>query len=281
MTYKNLQESFLDRFYNILGERENLATFWIALFYVKGWSRLQFELNKNSHLSGNEEMLFAEISTRLQAGEPIQYITGTTEFYKNTHFVNPSVLIPRPETEELVDWIISDQQFKPDLKCMDIGTGSGCIINSLALNLKGSFTGVDVSESALTVAKRNGDALESNVVFKIVDILKSVTRGEGFDVIVSNPPYIPFKDKVEMKRNVLDFEPDLALFVPDEDPLLFYKSIIEFSKRNLSKDGVLYFEIHEGYEDRLKVMIQEKNSRFEFRKDMQGKTRMLKIWDLV
>jgi release factor glutamine methyltransferase len=281
MTYENLQKSFLESSSLDLESRERLAVFWIMIFHVNHWSRIKYEMHKKEIITTEKQESYIDIIQRLETSEPIQYITGSTEFYGNTHLVNTDVLIPRPETEELVDWIVSDQKTTKNQKYLDIGTGSGCIINSLALNLNGTFTGYDFSNLALSTAKSNAKALKSDVTFKVEDILQSKLRGADYDVIVSNPPYIPFKDKIEMKSNVLEYEPEIALFVSNEDPLIFYKAILNFCLLNLSKSGTLYFEIHEDYKEELKAIVEEEKYSCQFRKDMQGRARMLKIWNLV
>jgi release factor glutamine methyltransferase len=281
MTYEKLQKSFLESADSEIERREALAIFWIMLFHVNQWSRIQFEMNKKEIVTSEKQLAFSAIEKRINTGEPIQYITGNTEFYGNRHNVTIDVLIPRPETEELVDWIISDQKTKKNQKYLDIGTGSGCIINSLALDLKGDFRGLDISQKALSVAQGNAENLGLTVVFENTDILKSKEEGLNLDVIVSNPPYIPFSDKSEMNKNVLDYEPEIALFVPNDDPLVYYKKIINYSLNNLNENGALYFEIHESYSNELKVIIQYLNCEYKFRNDMQGKVRMLKIWGLV
>ena len=281
MTYENLQKSFLENTAINLEARESLAVFWILLFHSNEWSRIQYEMHKKEAVPSEKQNWFLEATQRILNGEPVQYITGGAEFYGHTHIVNSCVLIPRPETEELVHWIISDQKSFDGHKYLDIGTGSGCIINSLALNLKGVFYGVDVSKKALDVAKLNSEVLESEVEFNLKDILNLKENDLNYDVIVSNPPYIPIKDISEMNRNVLDYEPEIALFVSNDDPLIFYKAIIRYGLKNLNKEGVLYFEIHESYKRELKVIVEDLDCSFEFRNDMQGKARMLKIWDLV
>lgn len=281
MTYNDLQKAFVENTKSVFIERESLAVFWIVVFHLNQWSRIQFEMNKSKPVEPDKEAAFRAVENRLKRGEPVQYIFEGTEFYGKHHIVSPSVLIPRPETEELVDWIISDLKSKTRQKVLDVGTGSGCIINSLALHLKGEFLGVDISDEALIIAERNAKKLKTGVMFQQLDILKSTQKGFNCDVIVSNPPYIPVKDRLEMKSNVLDFEPGLALFVSNDDPLVFYEAIIKFSFKNLRKNGALYFEIHEGHVNEIKLLVDGLNCNYRLKKDMQGKFRMLKIWDLV
>lgn len=281
MTYSDLQKTFVNNISNEYDQREALNVFWVVLLHLNKWSRIQYEMHRNSFVEPDKFESFQGIGNRLNQGEPVQYITESTEFYGNNHIVSPSVLIPRPETEELVDWIVSERAPLTAQKALDVGTGSGCIINSLALNLEGEFYGADISKDALAIAERNSKELKTGVIFIHLDILTTNQKDFGYDIIVSNPPYIPVKDKYEMKSNVLDFEPDIALFVSDDNPLTFYRAIINYSIRNLKKGGFLYFEIHEGYANELKQLVEGFKCGYQFKKDMQGKNRMLKIWDLV
>lgn len=184
---------------------------------------------------------------KLKAGEPIQYILGKGPFYGREFLVNEHTLIPRNETEELVHLIIKENP-RAGLKILDIGTGTGCIPISLDLEMKSpEVYGIDISEKALEVAQKNGELLKSNVTFLKCDILNEMPNVPELDILVSNPPYVPEAEKSEMHRNVLDFEPGLALFVPDQDPLLFYRVIGEKGKQLLKPGGELYFEIHERF----------------------------------
>lgn len=184
---------------------------------------------------------------KLKSGEPIQYILGKGPFYGREFLVNEHTLIPRNETEELVHLIIKENP-RAGLKILDIGTGTGCIPISLDLEMKSpEVYGIDISEKALEQARKNGALLNSTVSFLKCDILNEMPNVGELDILVSNPPYVPEAEKSEMHRNVLDFEPGLALFVPDEDPLLFYRVIGEKGKKLLIPGGKLYFEIHERF----------------------------------
>lgn len=212
---------------------------------------------------------------KLKAGEPIQYILGKGPFYGREFFVNEHTLIPRNETEELVHLIIKENP-RTGLEILDIGTGTGCIPISLALEMKSpEVYGVDISEQALEVAQKNADFLKANVTFLKCDILNEIPNVPKLDVLVSNPPYVPEAEKSEMHRNVLDFEPGLALFVPDEDPLLFYRVIGEKGRQLLKPGGKLYFEIHENFGSEIKELLTGLGyMEVKVMKDLNGKERI-------
>lgn len=216
---------------------------------------------------------------RLINGEPIQYIVGKAWFYDMEFKVNSSVLIPRPETEELVHWIIQDWKNKK-VNVLDIGTGSGCIPLALAKNLDlAEVDAIDVSEEALQLAKLVGAELALDVNFRSINILDSEQREElgTYDVIVSNPPYIPNNERSEMNDRVLNYEPHLALFVDDEDPLIFYKEIIDFALSHLNIGGKLYFECNEFNAQKVKTLLVAHGFEdIELRLDLQGKNRMIR-----
>ncbi len=225
--------------------------------------------------------LYSHIERLLQH-EPVQYVLEECWFAEMKLFVNEHVLIPRPETEELVDWIFKDHQAnKNNLSILDIGCGSGCI--PIYLQKKIANAGVwtcDVSESALEVAKENAKQLDAEKIkFLQLDFLNEAERDQLplFDIIVSNPPYIPVKDKAGMYANVLQFEPGLALFVPDNDSLVFYEAIASFGKEKLNKGGMVYVEIHENLGDEVVNLFKSKNyGNVELKKDFQGRDRMVK-----
>jgi len=214
--------------------------------------------------------------TRLAQGEPLQYVIGSTPFCGLTFRVDSRVLIPRPETAELVEWITEDAGASGSL--LDIGTGSGCIAVTLAHNLPHwKVQGWDISESALEVACENSRLNGTDVEFRKVDILDAPELGRCFDVIVSNPPYVLESEKAQMESTVLDHEPHTALFVPDAEPLMFYRAIAEFGNRALNKGGRLYFEINPLEAEALKEMLSYAGYHdIELRKDIFGKQRMIK-----
>lgn len=214
---------------------------------------------------------------RLKKGEPIQQILGKAPFYGREFQVSRDTLIPRNETEELVHLIIKENP-QSGLKILDIGTGTGCIPITLFLEMnEAEVYGLDVSESALAIAQKNAEALIAKVRWVQQDILEEEIPIRDLDILVSNPPYIPEKGKEKMHRNVLDFEPELALFVPDENPLLFYRRIAILGKKALKPKGKLYFEIHEDYgKDVQNLLFDLGYSEVEIIPDLNGKDRMVK-----
>lgn len=243
-----------------------------------------FGLSKADILCGAVEEMTAEktaelnkIFGHLTEGEPVQYVLGRAEFCGRWFSVRPGVLIPRPETEELCAWITADSKASASPKVLDIGTGSGCIAITLQLDMpESNVTAWDISADALDVARENAQQLGANVNFVKLDALNAKPEGE-WDVIVSNPPYICEKEKKDMAVNVLEHEPHTALFVPDADPLLFYRAITRLAVQTLSKGGRLYFEINPIYaDDTCRMMQAEGMTAVELRSDMYGKQRMAK-----
>ncbi len=252
----------------------------VALIFEKlrGYSRTQLLLANKEVLSDNERHSILEIVARLKNNEPIQYILGSTEFYGLEFQCVPGVLIPRPETEELVDWIIRENTVSgPTI--IDMGTGTGCIAISLQKNLPGSTVfACDISPVCLETATRN--AQQNNAAIEVLkyDIINNLPQREfsKFDIVVSNPPYVRKSEKELMEKNVTDFEPELALFVADENPLIFYEKIADFASRNLKNQGKLYFEINEALGDETCNMLAEKGfDNIQLRRDINGKNRMV------
>jgi release factor glutamine methyltransferase len=210
---------------------------------------------------------------------PIQYLLGKTSFYGLDFEVNNHVLIPRSETEELVEWIIqsTSKLEKKDLKILDIGTGSGCIAISIAKNLpSASVFAIDVSENALATAHKNAERNKVNITFINQNILETEDLKQQFDIIVSNPPYVRHLEKAEIKKNVLDNEPHLALFVEDNDALIFYRKIAALAQKNLSPNGKLYFEINQYLGKEMIALLEKMNFKnIELRKDIYGNDRMI------
>jgi release factor glutamine methyltransferase len=244
----------------------------------------QYLIFQDIQLSNEKKNKIIEVVERMKSKEPIQYILGTADFYSIPFEVNSSVLIPRPETEELVDLIISENSTSIGKNILDIGTGSGCIAITLQKNIKTAHVyAVDISAEALNVARRNAVQNQTDVTFIQTDILQLEKAQKDipytFDIIVSNPPYIKQEEKKEMEQNVLDFEPHLALFVPDQDPLLFYRHIAEFGKEKLKENGLLYFEINAACGEITCKMLQEKGyNKVQLIKDLSGKDRIIKAY---
>jgi len=235
--------------------------------------------SKDMNFSTNQAEKLEVIITRLRANEPLQYILGNCYFCGLDFHVEPGVLIPRPETVELVEWIISDRKDNDSLiRILDIGTGSGCISISLAKNLPQSEVHAwDISEDAIRIASDNANRLDANVRFRQTDVLGQVPTDTMMNVIVSNPPYITEAERTDMDANVTDWEPDTALFVPDNTPLLFYERISDIGKQILTPDGTLYFEINQRFGTETVEMLRQKGYRnVELRKDLSGNDRMIK-----
>jgi release factor glutamine methyltransferase len=237
---------------------------------------------KVNELSSDEERNLEEIIARLQNGEPVQYVLGEADFAGRTFHVEPGVLIPRPETAELCQWIeedVSSLEADERKQILDICTGSGCIAITLGLTIPNSeVTGWDISEDALRIAQGNVEMLKTgNVRIEYQDALMLPKAAEAADIIVSNPPYICEKEKADMEKNVLEHEPSIALFVPDEDPLKFYRAIAEYASSALKPEGALYFEINPIYEKETREMLEELGFKdIETKEDAFGKKRMMK-----
>ena len=280
MKIKEYKGDFIKALLPFYDEMEAESFFYLLLENKRQLRRIDLALDVDSVFSENEILNWNAILEKLKIQIPIQYIIGTTHFYGLEFFVDENVLIPRPETEELVDWIVklnSKLSKKKNLKILDIGTGSGCIAVSLAKNIPNSEVfAIDVSEKALAIAKKNAILNKVPVTFLHKNILETKDLSQKFDIIVSNPPYVRNLEKAEIKPNVLDNEPHLALFVPDNDPLIFYKKIAELAAANLNPNGQLFFEINQylGKETQeLLEYIGLKN--IELRKDIYGNDRMI------
>lgn len=246
---------------------------------LKGFSRTQFLMAQDEKLSERELQQLNEIVLRLKKLEPIQYILGVTEFYGLPFYAVPNVLIPRPETEELVQWIIQENKLN-EPTILDIGTGTGCIPIALRKNIPHSkVLACDVSPVCIETARRNAELNACELSVFEYDILKDWPEPSfpELDIIVSNPPYVREIEKLQMEKNVLEFEPELALFVPDHDPLLFYSRIADFAQIHLRNGACLYFEINEAFGAECCEMLQQKGfSEVRLKKDIHGKDRMIR-----
>ena len=250
----------------------------ILIEHVTGWDQVQQVIHKDNLISAAQQLAFETAATALLAGRPIQYITGKTWFMGEPYIVNEQVLIPRPETEELVDWVIEYAAIKGKaLRILDIGTGSGCIAIAIKKALPEAIvSAIDISTSAIKIAATNAAALKADIELIALDILNTAFLPDQYDVIVSNPPYIPMQEMKNMELQVTDHEPNIALFVPDEDPLVFYKAIARLAKLHLSTNGQLFFEIHYDQGDAMIALLDDMHFHAELRTDLFGKDRMIR-----
>ena len=235
--------------------------------------------HENEELSTDQLFLLKNYLEQLQKNTPIQYVLGEAWFYKRKFFVNNTVLIPRPETEELVEWIIEEIKKNPALSSiLDIGTGSGCIPVSLKKELPlCRICAIDVSEEALKVAQKNSTQHNTVIQFSKIDFIDQDQwkKLSVYDIIISNPPYIPDGEKAMLNKNVTDFEPSVALFVEDNNPFIFYTKIARFAQDHLSKDGKIFVEVHEEYGEQVKNIFEENDLKAVVKKDIYGKQRMV------
>lgn len=272
---RNIYHKELDPIYP---KEEVDSFFYLAISHFLDLERFVLAMQPNLTLTKEKEQPLFEVLSQLRLEKPIQYILGSTDFMDMEFIVNKDVLIPRPETEELVRWVIAEHTNQDmALNVLDIGTGSGCIAISLAKALKNAKVfALDVSEKALRTAELN--AIKNKVEIECIqsDILITESLKEKFDIIVSNPPYVRVLEKELMSSNVIENEPEIALFVSDDDPLVFYRRITEFAKANLKKGGSLYFEINQYLGEETKALLENGFSNIELRKDIFGKERMLR-----
>lgn len=257
------------------GEAE--AIIRLIFEHLKGWSPVDLALHEQEPLSEFMKGKVEGILVRLMRHEPIQYVTGRARFYGLELAVSPAVLIPRPETEELVEMIVRESEGKPDLRVLDAGTGSGCISVALARNLRfPKVRAIDVSRDALEVARANAKALRCRVDFRKEDMLALPVQEEMWDIIVSNPPYVDRSEAAQMEANVLEHEPYSALFVPDEDPLLFYRALGEYGIRALVPGGRMYLEINPRHARELASMLSGLGyTQVKSHKDIHGRDRFV------
>lgn len=274
MDYYQLKREMEGRLEPDYGAGEAKAMVRLILHHLKGWDQTQLMIHGDETVSDAMLRKAGEILDRLERHEPLQYILGEARFYGMDLTVNRSVLIPRPETEELVDIIVRENP-GDDLRVLDVGTGSGAIAIALSRNLPFSqITAIDFSEGALAVARENATRLHADVKFVLRDIFRYEPQPESFDIIVSNPPYIVESERKSMDANVLDYEPESALFVPDSHPLLFYSRIAEVALKGLASGGRLYFEINPLFAADLKKMLQREGfDDVTIAKDISGRER--------
>ncbi|UGS23002.1 peptide chain release factor N(5)-glutamine methyltransferase [Flavobacterium channae] len=290
MLLKQYKHHFFDSLQDIQEEQEIESFFFILTEYLHNLKRVDLALNPNFELTEAEVEKWNFILAELQQEKPIQYIIGEAWFYGLPFEVNENTLIPRPETEELVEWILNSAitNYPSPLTILDIGTGTGCIPISIKANLaQANVSAIDVSEKALEVAKRNAASnkveinfIQANIL-EVEDLLKfplPFTQNLlPLDIIVSNPPYVRNLEKQEIKKNVLDYEPHLALFVEDTDALLFYRKIAQLAMKNLSPNGLLFFEINQYLGKETVELLENLGFKnIELRKDFVGNDRMIK-----
>ena len=282
MKLQELQVQFHRTLDAIYGAGEVRSIFYLLIDFYFKHSRLDMALDTELTLSEVQKTIILNALKRLKNEEPVQYITGQTEFFGLPFFVTKNTLIPRPETEDLVRWIIENYNNLAPIRILDIGTGTGCIAIALAKHFKNAvISALDVSEKAIAVAHKNAQLNGVKIHFVEKDILETTHMifdpEEAFDVIVSNPPYVRHQEKEQMKPNVLKYEPHLALFVDDHNPLKYYAAISRFAVNNLKKKGALYFEINEYLGADMVMLLKENRfNDIELKKDVFGKDRMVK-----
>jgi release factor glutamine methyltransferase len=279
-TIKEVFTIFKQNLAAIYDAQETEAITLMVLTEILNSSKSTIKAFPENELTLTQQEEVNNMLTQLKTGKPLQYALGYAEFYSLKFIVNPSVLIPRPETEELVQWAIESvgSERLAVGSVLDIGTGSGCIAISLKKNLPNvAVSAIDISVYALQIAKENAKLNEVEVDFIQDDILNSKLKTQNLQLIISNPPYVTLEDKTRMHTNVTDFEPHTALFVPENDPLLFYKAIADFAVDNLAANGLLFFEINESLGKETVALLESKGFReIELRQDMSGRDRMVK-----
>ena len=281
MTIDEARGKIVQSIDKIYGEDEAKNIAELLLEHITNLPLIERIIKKNEHLPAKQEELLNESIRRLEDHEPVQYIIKESWFAGIRFYVDRNVLIPRPETEELVEWAakeVGGRNFA--VRILDVGTGSGCI--AIALKTKLPDAGIwacDISDEALNVARMNAYALQATINFVPLNFLDPGQRKQlpHVDVIVSNPPYIPLQDKNEMKKNVIEYEPSVALFVSNRDPLIFYKAIADFGKEKLNNGGSIYVEVHEDLGEKVRNLFQAKGyNSVKLKKDLQGKDRMIR-----
>ncbi len=282
MTIHEAQQQLLFQLYHIYDDREAQSIAGWVMEHLTGWEKIDRILNKKVRLSQPKEEELKEITAQLLLHKPVHYVLHQAWFREMKLYVDENVLIPRPETEELVEWALEeiDKIYKgASIKILDVGTGSGCIPIALKKKLpQAEIYACDISEGALQVAARNAKEQDTAVELLQVDFLQQVERDRlpVFDVIVSNPPYISVREKAEIDKHVIEYEPHTALFVPDEDSLVFYEHLAEFGKTHLHAGGFLMMEIHYQKGKAVKDLFESNGYEVEIRKDMQGNDRIVR-----
>jgi len=284
MTFREAERIFIDSLISLHDKQEAISLAWLSISHTFKLDRTTYLNLKDTEIPVDRHESLFQILEELNTGKPLQYVIGETEFYGLNFKVNPSVLIPRPETEELVDWILSELRISKralkGIRIIDIGTGSGCIPIAIKKNIPEALLyAVDISYEALFISRKNAVLNQTSIHFIQDDILKPARTSlddEKFQIIVSNPPYVMETEKQQMLSNVLDYEPHLALFVPNNDPLIFYMAIADFAIKHLDANGFLYLEINENLGNETITLLKEKGFKnIELRQDLRGKDRMI------
>ena len=277
-----VRSTFISELSNLYSEREALQLFYESVEHIKGWTKKDFITLPSKVVLPDESQRFQRILDRLLQNEPFQYITGIQHFYGRIFKVRPGVLIPRPETEELVEWILNDHR---DLdQIFEIGAGSGCIPITLKLERKdATVQSIDISSQALKVAMDNNELHHAGVVFTQEDFLNESnwSKWGNYSVIVSNPPYVTREEKTELSPRVTDFEPDTALFAPGEDPMIFYRKIGKFASHHLAENGAVYTEINQYKASEIVDIFKSYFLNVELKLDISDNPRMIKAYNRI
>lgn len=276
MRIKDYRATFIQELTTLYDEREIESFFYLVLDCIHKIKRIDLALQPEMEMNSMQLLRWEAIIIDLKKQKPIQYILGETEFFGLRFLVNGDVLIPRVETEELVDLVLTYRN-STEMKILDIGTGSGCIPIAIKKNWpEAQLYAIDVSENALLVANKNAEFNKTEVAFELRNILETDDLRQEFDFIISNPPYVRKLEQVEIKPNVLDYEPHLALFVEDDDPLLFYRKIAQLASKNLKTNGKLFFEINQYLGNETVELLKELQFRnIELRKDIFENDRII------
>ena len=278
MTVNDYKKRFLNQLPAFYDETERLNLFYMIMEFVLNYNKVDVVLNGNDSVLIENQQKIDEVFNRLQNNEPIQYITQQANFFGYDFKVSPATLIPRPETEELVDWVLTEMKKQPqkNWRVLDIGTGTGCI----PITIKKEFPfakvfAIDISVDALKIAQENAINLKADVTFIQQDILQT-EQLDAYDIIISNPPYVRNLEKAEINENVLQHEPHLALFVDDNDPLIFYRKITQLAYKSLHENGMLFFEINQYLGNEMQEMVSAYFKTIELKKDFIQNDRMMK-----
>ena len=279
LSFKEIRAKYLNDLKEIYTDNETITLFNSIIKHFYNIDSTEISLDPKKKVTNSQSLFLVDILKDLKNNKPLQYITNSVFFYNNNFYVDESVLIPRPETEELIEWLLNKENLAfHEKNILDIGTGCGCIPISLKLvRKKWHISSIDISESAIKVAKLNSSNLGSEVNFFCKDIMKLNKWIQPLDIIISNPPYLSKNEKKNIKPNVMDYEPSIALFPPGNDPLIFYKKIINFCKKNLKSQGVLYLEINPIFVESLKLLFDStlfKN--LDIKKDFNSKNRFVR-----